>query len=93
MSQKLIVKPAIAQPIFSLKMPESEISITTYLSYADNIKTSLSQEIIRSKANTVLSFSRSAYAQEANLENHPSFVLDTAELLSENLTLTDFMSA
>jgi hypothetical protein len=88
MSQNLIVKPAIVQPIFSLNIQELEILIATYRLYFDNTKTSLFQEINSSKANTLLSFSQSAFTQEVNLENHSSFVLSTAELSSENLFLT-----
>jgi hypothetical protein len=41
----------------------------------------------------VLSFSKTKYTREVSLEKHPFFVLGTAELPSENLTLTDFMGA
>ena len=69
------------------------ILIATYLPYSDNKRNSLLQEITCSKANTVLSFSQTTYTREVTLEKHPSFVLGTAELPSENLTLTDFMGA
>ena len=45
------------------------------------------------RANIVLSFSKTKYTREVALEKHPFFVLGTAELPSENLTLTDFMGA
>jgi len=67
--------------------------IATYLPYSDNTRNSLFQEITCSKANTVLSFSQTTYTREVSLEKHPSFVLGTAELPSENLKLTDFMGA
>ena len=69
------------------------ILIATYLPYSGNKRNSLLQEITCSKANTVLSFSKTTYTREVTLEKHPSFVLGTAELPSENLTLTDFMGA
>ena len=69
------------------------ILIATYLPYSDNRRNSLLQEITCSKANTVLSFSKTTYTREVTLEKHPFFVLGTAELPSENLTLTDFMGA
>ena len=69
------------------------ILITTYLPYADNRRTSLLQEITCARANIVLSFSKTTYTREVTLEKHPRFVLGTAELPSENLTLTDFMGA
>lgn len=68
------------------------ILVATYLSYSDSRRNSLLQEITSSKASTVLSFSKTAYTRELTLEKHPRFVLGTAELPSENLTLTDFMS-
>jgi hypothetical protein len=69
------------------------IIIATYLPYSDSRRNSLLKEITCSRANTVLSFSKSKYTREVTLEKHPFFVLGTAELPSENLTLTDFMSA
>jgi hypothetical protein len=69
------------------------ILIATYLPYSDNKRSNLLQEVTCSKANTVLSFSKTTYTREVTLEKHPSFVLGTAELPSENLTLTDFMGA
>jgi hypothetical protein len=67
------------------------IIVATYLPYSDNKRSSSLQEVTCSKANIVLSFSKTTYNREVNLEKHPYFVLGTAELPSENLTLTDFM--
>lgn len=69
------------------------IVIATYLPYSDSRRSSLLQEITCSRASTVLSLSKTMYTREVTLEKHPSFVLGTAELPSENLTLTDFMGA
>jgi hypothetical protein len=69
------------------------ILIATYLPYSNNRRNSLLQEITCSRANTVLSFSKTTYTREVTLEKHPFFVLGTAEFPSENLTLTDFMNA
>ncbi|HMK94244.1 MAG TPA: hypothetical protein VK536_02465 [Candidatus Limnocylindrales bacterium] len=69
------------------------IIIATYLPYYDNRRNELLQEITCARANTVLSFSKTTYTREVTLEKHPYFVLGTAELPSENLTLTDFMGA
>ena len=69
------------------------VLIATYLPYSDSRRNSLLQEITCSRANTVLSFSKTEYTREVTLEKHPFFVLGTAELPSENLTLTDFMGA
>lgn len=67
------------------------IIIATYLPYSGNKRNSFLQETTCARANTVLSFSKTKYTRELTLEKHPSFVLGTAELPSENLTLTDFM--
>jgi len=69
------------------------IIVATYLPYSDNTRNSLFQEITCSKATAVLSLSKTAYTREVILEKHPFLVLGTAELPSENLTLTDFMGA
>ena len=69
------------------------ILIATYLPDSENTRSSLLQEITCSKAKTVLYFSKTAYTREITLEKHPSFVLGTAELPSDNLKLTDFMGA
>ncbi len=67
------------------------IVVATYLPYSESRRNSLLQEITCARANTVLAFSKTAYTREVTLEKHPSFMLGTAELPSENLTLTDFM--
>jgi Rad51 protein len=69
------------------------VVVATYLPYSDSRRNVLLQEITCARANTVLSFSKTTYTREVTLEKHPSFVLGTAELPSENLTLTDFMGA
>jgi hypothetical protein len=69
------------------------IVIATYLPYSDNRRSSTLQEITCAKANIVLSLTKTIYTREIALEKHPRFVLGSAELPSENLTLTDFMGA
>jgi hypothetical protein len=69
------------------------ILIATYLPYESSKRNSLLQEMTFARATTVLSFIKTKYMREASLEKHPSFVLGTAELPSENLKLTDFMGA
>ena len=66
------------------------IVIATYLPYESSKRNSLLQEMTFAKATTALSFVKTKYTREVSLEKHPSFVLGTAELPSENLTLTDF---
>ncbi len=67
------------------------IIVATYLPYSDNTRNNLFQEITYSKATVALSLTKTTYTKEVTLEKHPRFVLGTAELPSENLTLTDFM--
>ncbi len=69
------------------------VVVATYLPYSDSRRNILLREITCTRANTVLSFSKTTYTREVTLEKHPSFMLGTAELPSENLTLTDFMGA
>ena len=69
------------------------IVIATYLPYSDNRRSNNLQEITCTKANIVLSLTKTMYTREIALEKHPRFVLGIAELPSENLTLTDFMGA
>jgi hypothetical protein len=69
------------------------VVVATYLPFSDSRRNTLLQEITCTRANTVLSFSKTTYTREVTLEKHPSFILGTAELPSENLTLTDFMGA
>jgi len=68
------------------------VVVVTYLP-SDSRRNVLLQEVTCAKANTVLSFSKTTYTREVTLEKHPFFMLGTAELPSENLTLTDFMGA
>jgi hypothetical protein len=67
------------------------VLIATYLPYENSKRNRLLQEMTFAKATTVLSFVKTKYMRKVSLEKHPSFVLGTAELPSENLTLTDFM--
>lgn len=67
------------------------IVVATYLPRSESRRNSLLQEMTCTKANTVLSLTKTTYTREVTLEKHPSFMLGTAELPSENLTLTDFM--
>ena len=69
------------------------ILIATYIPNSENKRNNGLQEMSCSKAKTVLYFSKTAYTREITLEKHPSFVLGTAELPSDNLKLTDFMGA
>jgi hypothetical protein len=67
------------------------VLIATYLPYENSKRNRLLQEMTFANATTVLSFVKTKYMREVTLEKHPSFVLGTAELPSQNLTLTDFM--
>jgi hypothetical protein len=69
------------------------VVVATYLPCSESRRNILLQEMTCAKASIVLSFSKTLYTREVTLEKHPSFMLGTAELPSENLTLTDFMGA
>jgi hypothetical protein len=67
------------------------ILIATYLPYESSKRNCLLQEMTFTRATAVLSFVKTKHAREVSLKKHPSFVLGTVEIFSENLTLTDFM--
>lgn len=67
------------------------IVVATHLPHEDNIRNSALREITSAKATTVLSYFKTLYTQELNLEKHPTYILGTAEPPSENTTLTSFM--
>lgn len=69
------------------------ILIATYLPYQNSKRNNLLHDVTCKNASTVLSFTKTAYAREVNLEKHSCFTLGKAELPSENLTLTHFMGA
>jgi len=66
------------------------IIVATYPSREGSIRNIALKEMTLSKANTVLSYYKTAYTAELNLEKHPSYMLGTAEPPSENVTLTSF---
>jgi RecA/RadA recombinase len=66
------------------------IVIATYPTHEGSIRNIAFKEMTLSRANTVLSYFKSPYTVEVNLEKHPSYMLGTAEPPSENLTLTSF---
>ena len=67
------------------------IVVATHLPHEDSIRNSVLREITLTKATTVLSYFKTKYTRELNLEKHPTYILGTAEPPSENLTLTDFI--
>jgi predicted ATP-dependent serine protease len=67
------------------------IVVATHLPHEDNIRNATLREITSTKATTVLSYFKTPYTQELNLEKHPTYILGTAEPPSENMTLTSFM--
>lgn len=68
------------------------IVIATYLPYERSRRNSSLQEMTFTKADVLLEFTKTPYTREVSLEKHPFLMLGTAELPSENLTLTDFMN-
>ncbi len=67
------------------------ILIATYLPYERSRRNSSLKEMTFARASTVLEFTKTPYTKEVTLEKHPTLMLGTAELPSENLTLMDFM--
>jgi len=67
------------------------IVVATHLPHEDNMRNAALREITSAKATTVLSYFKTPYTQELNLEKHPTYILGTAEPPSENMTLTSFM--
>lgn len=67
------------------------IVVATYPSHEGSVRNIALKEMTLSKANTVLSYFKSPYTAELNLEKHPTYMLGTAEPPSENVTLTSFM--
>ena len=67
------------------------ILIATYLPYETSKRNIALQEMTASRASTILHFTKTRYTKEVTLEKHPSYMLGTVELPSENVTLTDFM--
>jgi len=66
------------------------IVLATQPNHENNIKNTALKEITQRKANTILSYYKTPYTAELNLEKHPTYILGTAESPSENLTLTSF---
>jgi hypothetical protein len=67
------------------------IIIATYPSHEGSVRNIALKEMTLSRANTVLSYFKTIYTSELNLEKHPTCTLGTAEPPSENMTLTSFM--
>jgi len=66
------------------------IVIATYPNHEGSIRNIALKEMTLSRANTVLSYFKSPYTAELNLEKHPSYMLGTAEPPCENISLTSF---
>ena len=66
------------------------IVVATYPSHEGSVRNIALKEMTLSKADTVLSYYKSPYTAELNLEKHPTYMLGTAEPPSENITLTSF---
>jgi len=66
------------------------IVLATHSNHENNTKNTALKEMTQRKANTVLSYYKTTYTAELNLEKHPTYILGTAEPPSENLTLENF---
>ena len=66
------------------------IIVATYPSHEGSVRNIALKEMTLSRAKTVLSYYKSPYTQELNLEKHPTYMLGTAEPPSENISLANF---
>lgn len=69
------------------------ILIATYPPHQETRRNSYLHTLTCARANIVIALRQSRYDREFVLEKHPRYVLGTAELPSENLTLTEFMES
>jgi isochorismate hydrolase len=67
------------------------IIIATYLPHNNTKRNLALKESTVSKAGIVLSFSKTPYNSDIELEKHPNYMLGITEYPSENPTLTDFV--
>ncbi len=67
------------------------VLIATYLPHSNIKRNSLLKETTLSKAGVVLSFSKTPYTSEIELEKHPNYMLGVADYAAENPSLMDFM--
>jgi RecA/RadA recombinase len=80
----------IVNTLVQLAKKHQIIMVATYPNHEGSIRNIALKEMTISKANTVLSYFKSPYTAELNLEKHPTYMLGTAEPPSENVTLTSF---
>jgi hypothetical protein len=66
------------------------IIIATHLSHESNRRNSTLQDLERSKANTIIRFTRTPYTSEVELEKHPSYMLGVAEFTPEVRRIGDY---
>lgn len=67
------------------------IIIAVYMPHEGSIRNIILREMTLSKADTVISYFKTIYTAELNLEKHPIYMSGTAEPPSENMLLTSFM--
>ena len=67
------------------------IIIATYLPHKESSRNNLLHKQTWSRANVVLSLSRSSYARKISLEKHPYLSTGTVELPDESVTVADFV--
>jgi hypothetical protein len=66
------------------------ILIATYIPHNNTKRNIKLREITLTKANIVISFNKTLYTNEIELEKHPTHMLGVADFPTENTTLTDF---
>jgi hypothetical protein len=76
----------------SLAKKHQIILITTYMQHNNTKRNIKLKETTLTKANIVLSFTKTIYTNEIELEKHPTYMLGIADYPTENTTLTDFIN-
>jgi hypothetical protein len=68
------------------------ILITTYMPHNNTKRNTKLKEITLTKTNIIISFSKTIYTSEIELEKHPTYTLGVANYPTENITLTNFIN-
>jgi len=67
------------------------ILITTYMPHINTERNRKLKEITLTKTNIVLTFNKTIYTSEIELEKHPTYMPGIADYPTENTTLTDYL--
>ena len=68
------------------------ILITTYIQHNNTKRNTKLKETTLTKTNINISFTKTLYTSEIELEKHPTYILGIADYQTENTTLTNFIN-